>query len=136
MIAPDDDRELRERFERLRREDEPSQRPFGAVIAGATLRAPGRAVRRARLLRVATAMVAILVAVVVLVIVESRVALERRERWSLRLDPDSVTWEGPTHFLLDTPGRGLMRTIPVLEFPHGAGPAAPRRLPRDTGARS
>src|SRR6478736_605864 len=59
--------------------------------------------RRAPSLRVAMAMIAVLIVVVVIVIVQTRLALERRSRWPLRLAGDSVSWAGPTRFLLGAP---------------------------------
>ena len=56
--------------------------------------------RRAPSLRVAMAMIAVLIVVVVIVIVQTRLALQRRSRWPLRLASDSVSWAGPTRFLL------------------------------------
>jgi hypothetical protein len=56
--------------------------------------------RRPSSFRVAMGMIAVLAMVVVIVIVQSRLALERRSRWSLRLESDSVSWSGPTRFLL------------------------------------
>jgi hypothetical protein len=56
--------------------------------------------RRAPSFRVAMAMIAVLIAVVVIVIVQTRLALQRRARWPLRLASDSVSWAGPTRFLL------------------------------------
>lgn len=56
--------------------------------------------RRPPSLRVAMAMIAVLIVVVVIVIVQTRLALERRSRWPLRLAGDSVSWAGPTRFLL------------------------------------
>ena len=59
-----------------------------------------RGQRRAPSFRVAMGMIVVLVIVVAIVIVQSRLALERRSRWSLRLESDSVSWSGPTRFLL------------------------------------
>jgi hypothetical protein len=49
-------------------------------------------------------MLVILLAVVVTVVVQTRLALERRAVWSVFVDPDSVSWSGPTEFLLATGG--------------------------------
>ena len=136
MNNSDDDRELQQRFARLRSEDQANMPSFDAMLASETLRTPKR--RRAVSLRLASAMLVMLVAVVVTVVIQSRLALQRRELWSLRLDPDSVRWEGPTHFLLDTPGRSMLRTMPMLkrQLTPAAPPPSPRRLPRDKGASS
>jgi hypothetical protein len=32
------------------------------------------------------------------------------------LDPGEVTWHAPSDFLLDIPGRELLRTVPIIEI--------------------
>jgi hypothetical protein len=135
MKSPDDEQELRERFARLRTDDQASVRSFEAMVASAALRAPKRKARRGPSPRLATAMLIVLATAVVIIVVQMHLAAKRQDLWSVRLDPDSVSWEGPTDFLLDTPGRGLLRTIPVLEW-QPPRPPVRHQFPRDKGARS
>ena len=51
-------------------------------------------------------MLLVLLAVVVTVVVQARRALDGRAVWAVRVDSDSVSWSGPTDFLLAT--RGLL----------------------------
>jgi hypothetical protein len=95
-----DDKELERRFEQLRSRDRVSLRSLEALFASKTWRTP----KGPRSLRLATAMLVILLAVVVTVVVQTRLALERRAVWSVFVDPDSVSWSGPTEFLLATGG--------------------------------
>jgi len=95
-----DDKDLERRFELLRSRDRVSLRSLEALLASKTWRTP----KRPRSLRLATAMLVILMAVVVTVVVQARLALERRAVWPVHLDPDSVRWSGPTEFLLATGG--------------------------------
>lgn len=136
MKIPEDDQELRERFARLRRDEQASIRSFDAVVASAAVRGPKRHARRGPSPRLATAMLIVLATVVVTIVVQMQLAAKRRDLWSVRLDPDSVSWQGPTDFLLETPGRRMLRTIPVLEWQLAPISPALHQLPRDKGARS
>ena len=136
MKSPDDDHELRERFGRLRRDEQASIRSFDAVVARTAVRAPKRHARRGPSPRLAMAMLIVLATAVVLIVVQMQLAAKRRELWLVRLDPDSVSWEGPTDFLLETPGRRMLRTIPVLEWQLTPTSPANHQFPRDKGARS
>jgi hypothetical protein len=95
-----DDKDLERRFELLRSRDRVSLRSLEALLASKTWRTP----KRPRSLRLATALLVILLAVVLTVVVQARLALERRAAWPVRVGPDSVHWSGPTEFLLATGG--------------------------------
>jgi hypothetical protein len=103
MTGNNDDRDLRARFAALRQEEE-AQAPRFALPAT-------RAVRRRRtpgLIPVAECALAIAAAIFVL----RFVALEPRRPSA---PVASLTeWRAPTDFLLETPGRELLRTVPAL----------------------
>ena len=100
------ERELRERFERLRREDEASGPSFPAALAGAQRR---RARRGPTVRRVAVAAIALAGVVVAAVILDFR--LGPRDP---RVDLAATRWRGPTDFLLRLPGADYLRTVPRL----------------------
>ena len=100
MTDLENDKDLERRFELLRSRDRVSLRSLEALLASKTWRTP----KRPRSLRLATAMLVILLAVVVTVVVQARLALERRAVWPVQVDLDSVSWSGPTEFLLATGG--------------------------------
>jgi anti-sigma factor RsiW len=91
---PNNDRDLRERFAALRREDASQAPEFSAV--------PGRARRgKPAWSRWAAAAAMVIVAAVLLVKFYPRPAPPTQ----------SITeWKSPTDFLLETPGRGLLQT--------------------------
>jgi hypothetical protein len=95
-----DDKDLERRFELLRSRNRVSLRSLEALLASKTWRTP----KGARSLRLATALLVILLAVVATVVVQAGLALERRALWPVHVDPDSVSWSGPTEFLLVTGG--------------------------------
>ena len=97
------DADLRDRFHVLRREDAATAPRFDATLAAARARAAAPARRRARWLAVATALVAG-VALVLLVM--------RPDRRGRTIGLASVRWNGPTDFLLVLPGDELLRTVP------------------------
>ena len=95
-----DDRDLEQRFEQLRSGDRVSLRSLEALLASRSWRIPSRP----RSLRLAIAMLVVLLAVVVTVIVQARLTLDRRALLPVRVDADSVHWSGPTDFLLASAG--------------------------------
>ena len=95
-----DDRDLEQRFEQLRSGDRVSLRSLEALLASRSWRIPSRP----RSLRLAIAMLVVLLAVVATVIVQARLALDRRALVPVRVDADSVSWSGPTDFLLASAG--------------------------------
>ena len=134
-MMPDDmdhtDRELRERFARLREEERASAGAFGAATRGLGQRRPGYGRWRLRIAAPLAAAAAILVAVLALPDRPSRATPEpighatARSRagaiepvsfslGSLRRTPLQLAWRTPTDVLLETPGRALLRDIPRL----------------------
>jgi hypothetical protein len=95
-----DDKDLERRFELLRSRNRVSLRSLEALLASKTWRTP----KGARSLRLATALLVVLLAVVATVVVQAGLALERRAVWPVHVAPDSVSWSGPTEFLLATGG--------------------------------
>ena len=122
----DDDRDLRERFARLKQEDSSHVPPFRAPRAR-------DAPRWGRVGQVAAAAAVILIALV----------LARPDRTPRPItgrqvvDLSTVAWKSPTDFLLLTPGSELMRTAPAVGSPDGWTPIDLRgRSPAPESTRS
>jgi hypothetical protein len=103
------DEDLRARFAALRREEE-------ALAPEFALSLPGAAQRRRRSVGRRIAFAASLVAVMAVVLVL---------RFAQKVHPErgqavaSLTeWKAPTDFLLETPGRELLRTVPAIGVWH------------------
>lgn len=106
-----DDRELRDRFQALRREDASGVPPFGATLARARARGVGGGGHRW------TGWLAV-AAVAVVALAVARMLLSNR-RHSALIDLAAVRWEAPTDFLLVLPGEDLLRAVPDLgRAPH------------------
>jgi hypothetical protein len=101
----DDDRDLRELFTQLRREDRARVPSFQAP-------AP-RVSRWMRAPRLAAAAAIILIALVL-----ARPDRARRNLPLQVVDLGAATWRSPTDFLLVTPGSELLRTVPAVGLPH------------------
>lgn len=127
MTARDDDRDLREQFVRLRDSSAAGASAFGDVIArGRARRARSAARWRAGAGGVAVAALALLL------------WNTRHNRGDgapavanvspLAVDLGAVTWRGPTDFLLDTPGREFLQSVPELQVDIQVAPVtAPSR---------
>lgn len=122
----DDDRDLRERFARLKQEDRAHLPPFRVPRARETPRwgRPGR---------LAAAAAIVLIAFV----------LARPDRTPppvtghQGVDLGTVAWKSPTDFLLITPGSELMRTVPAVGSPDDWTPIdLPGRSPAPESTRS
>ena len=100
-----DDHQVRKGFESLRREDAARTPPFGVTVAAA--RARQVTAPRHRALRLAAAVVAVGVVVVVSI-------WRGRDGVRLQIDLATVRWRAPTDFLLKLPGDELLRSIPQL----------------------
>lgn len=100
-----DDSRLRDSFASLRRSEEARTPSFERVIG----RAPGRFSRRFWGLTVASTV--LLAAVTVLVFWVSN---PRQPSTNHAAAPMLADWRAPTDFLLDTPGRELLHTIPEI----------------------
>ena len=98
----DDDRELRDMFARLRREDRAHVPPFQ--------KPPARPVSPWALPAKVAAAAAVILVVVVLAVPDSG---PRRPPVQL-VDLGDAAWHSPTDFLLNTPGQDLLRTIPPI----------------------
>jgi hypothetical protein len=103
----DDDRDLRDRFAHLRAEDRAGVPAF---------RAPSAAARWSWSPRLVVAAAIVLIALV----------LARPDATPPRLahevDLGAAAWRSPTDFLLVTPGRELLRSVPTLGSPETLAP--------------
>ncbi len=107
---PNNDRDLRERFAALRREDASQAPEFSAVPDRARGRRPAWS-------RWAAAAAMVIVAALLLTKFYPRPAAPTQ----------SITeWKSPTDFLLETPGRDLLQTMPSF------GPWAAEPLPSES----
>jgi hypothetical protein len=107
----DSDQDLRDRFRALRQEEETRAPELADLLRRVPVRASSKSARR---LIVAAALLAATVATVLLF-------------WptlpSFHQNPGkpvvSITqWKSPTEFLLDTPGRDILRTVPSMGVWH------------------
>jgi len=103
-----DDRDLRKRFEALRREATAGTPPFQATVTAARARRETAAPPRRRALGLAAAAVVALVAIALI--------STRRHGDGVRvaIDLTTVRWRAPTDFLLTLPGDELLRSVPRL----------------------
>jgi hypothetical protein len=106
--------EIRERFAAWRAEVERSVPPFSETVSSALRREESPA----RVWRVRAAIVAIVCSIAAAgIVVRQNVA--RHEKMPLASasapQPSLVTWSSPTAFLLETPGRELLRETPRFE---------------------
>lgn len=122
MTTRDDDRDLRDRFASLRREEEARATPLARLLA-ATGRVPRRRVTLAPALVAATVLTAL--GLVIGLALHLHVPVPSRE------PPVSLAaWTEPTAFLLRTPGRDFLSNVPTFarDMPAvstGALPSAP-----------
>ncbi len=129
MTAHDDDRDLRERFARLRETSGAGASAFPDVIArGRARRARGAARWRAGAGGVVLAAISLLLWTALGHRVDRAPAVA--DVRPLAVDLGAVTWRGPTDFLLDTPGREFLQSVPAL---HVDVPVAPLTAPAGTG---
>jgi hypothetical protein len=100
-----DDPGLRERFRALAAEDQVLAPAFEAAVASA---------RRRR--RVPTGRLAIAAAALLVIVGAAgyRWVTAGRRPLPYPIDLATVTWEGPTDFLLATPGAALLRELPAI----------------------
>ncbi len=106
-MAEPGDRDLRERFGALRREDAAEAPPFDALRAAARR----RPAERSPLVRWAPAMVIVILAVAVALGV-----LRPRPAKEPLVNLASTRWQSPTDFLLRVPGAEYLETLPRLEW--------------------
>lgn len=117
-MTADDDRDLRDAFEALGSRVRATEPSFDELTSGDSLNAARWRQRRRR----RTAGAALLAVVVV---IPGFLALRARTERSLDyerftaltgLDLNEVTWEAPSDFLLDFPGRDLLSRVPIIEI--------------------
>jgi hypothetical protein len=107
------DRDLRDAFEALNREVRATAGSFADLTSPQAL-SVARGRRRSR--RSALLVAAILISVSLALRARSAPSFDF-ERFSALtgIDPGQVTWRAPSDFLLDTPGRDLLRRVPLIE---------------------
>jgi hypothetical protein len=114
------DDELRSRFRALRREEE-ARTPEFRIPGSVTWR--GRRRRTAGILAAAACLAAMLAAAYILPMLRTKPRHAGEKAVAL------TEWRSPTDFLLQTPGRELLRTVPAIaSWQDGAN--APVRRPR------
>jgi hypothetical protein len=113
-MTADDDRELRERFAALRREDEAGAPALERLLARARPRA-GTGKEALRLGRPALALAAAAAVFLGIALLDPR-----KPPPSL---PSITEWRSPTDFLLQTPGREVLESLP--RFGEGLIPPEP-----------
>jgi type VI protein secretion system component VasF len=118
------DRDLRDSFAALRGEQEARAPEF--VIPPRPVSKHGRRNASARLLAALACVAAMMAAVLWL-----RTPAKTPRRTSDAPIASITNWKSPTNFLLDTPGRELLRTVPAIGvWPADAMAANLRRRPR------
>jgi hypothetical protein len=116
----DTDRDLRESFAHLREDERPGAGSF---------RVPVRAARHAKRPR---ALPLVVSAAAVVLVVVLRVLNGRDDRPLPHRVLPLTSWEAPTDFLLETPGRELLRAIPPIGQMRGWELGEPAAEPADT----
>ena len=101
----DDDRDLRDRFARLKAEERTDASPFRVPVP------------RARARPTWVPRLAVAAGVVLIALVLARPDRPPRTLSLQIVDLRATTWRSPTDFLLTTPGSELMRTVPALTSP-------------------
>ena len=108
------DRDLREAFDALDREVRVNAGSFANLASAQALNA---ARRRRRFRQSALLVVAILIPATLALRARSASSFDFERFTTLTgIDPGQVTWQAPSDFLLDVPGRDLLRRVPVLEI--------------------
>ena len=107
----DGDRDLREYFAALRREEEAHVPPISNLCL--TAHEHGRR-RISGKLAVAATCLTTLIAVAVWLLPGSRVAHQRSNRGREQAAASITSWKPATDFLLDTPGRELLEGVPAI----------------------
>ena len=112
-MSANEDRDLKDAFEALGRSVRMTEPSFDQMTSCETLNAARWRQRRHRA-----------VLLIIAVAVPSFLALRARSEDALDykrftaltgLDLGEVTWEAPSDFLLDVPGRDLLRRVPLIE---------------------
>ncbi len=118
------DDDLRARFAELRREEEAQAPEFAFPSPGWA--GQGRRWSAGKLIAVAACLVTIVAAVFLL-----RLVPPEPERKPGKPVASLTEWRAPTDFLLETPGRELLRTVPAIGVWHDyAKTSKPRQKPQ------
>ena len=104
-----DERDLKKMFEELRIEDA-GRVPSFRVVPQSRRLAPGRLVAR-RLAAAAAACGLLATLAAVIALRPRRIAFSEADRAAVR---SIAAWNSPTGFLLNTPGREILTTTPVI----------------------
>ena len=115
----DDDRDLRDAFEALGSRVQPTEPSFHQMTSRAALDEARWRRRRQAVGAAGAVLLSVAVAIPAFLAVRARTdhALDY-ERFTMLtgIDLKEVTWEAPSDFLLDVPGRDLLRGVPVIEI--------------------
>jgi hypothetical protein len=125
------DDDLRTGFDALRRETWASAPTFASLTSTIAMNASRRRHRRRR---GAVLVAAIVIPTVLVLRARSDRGLDFERFTAVTgIDPGKVTWRAPSDFLLDVPGRDLLRRVPLIEI---QAPALPpeRARPADSNA--
>lgn len=108
------DRDLRNAFDALNREVRGAAGSFADLASASAL----NAARRRWRIRRSVVLVAAIIIPASLVLRGRSASSFDFERFSALtgIDPGQVTWRAPSDFLLDTPGRELLRRVPLIEI--------------------
>lgn len=112
-MSESDDEKLRNAFDALRRETQASDPSFASLTAPHALEAQRWRRRRRRIAIMAAAIIA------GAFIWHPRANNEPDfERFTALtgIDPGQVTWRAPSDFLLEVPGRDLLRKVPLIDI--------------------
>jgi len=116
-MKSDDDRDLRDAFEALGTSVRATEPPFHQMIARAAL--DEARWRRRRRQAAGAALLAAAVVIPAFLALSARTdrALDYERFTALTgIDLNEVTWEAPSDFLLDVPGRDLLTRVPTIEI--------------------
>ena len=105
------DDDLRDRFAALRREEEGQAPEFALHVPGVA----GHGRRRSGVKIIAVAVTLVTVAAAIFWL---RLVPQKPEREVVKPVASLTQWRAPTDFLLETPGRELLRTVPAIGVWH------------------
>jgi hypothetical protein len=112
-MSAEDDRDLKDAFEALGSRVEATKPSFDELTSREALNAARWRQRRRRV--VLLAVVAVIPAFLMLRERTDRALDYERFTALTGIDLNEVTWEAPSDFLLDFPGRDLLRRVPIIE---------------------
>ena len=113
----DDDRDLRDAFEALGSRVRPTEPSFHQMTSREALEVARWQRRRRRTAGAVLLSVAVAIPAFLAVRARTDHALDYERFTALTgIDLKEVTWEAPSDFLLDFPGRDLLRGVPIIEI--------------------